>query len=282
MYKVNCKPTVSVIMPVYNAGEFIVEAIESILNQTYKNFEFIIVDDGSTDNSWQIIQKFQKRHPRLIKTYRLNKQTNYAGNGATNHGLKFAKGEFIVRMDADDIAHPQRLEKQVTFMIKNPDVILLGTQANLIDRLGKKIGKKIVPITHKKIYEEYGIVHPIIHPTCMFRRSLLPDPNKIYANKYGVNSDYYSFFYLLNYGKFANLPEFLLNYRIHANNFSLKYPKKKFINSLKIRYAAITRFGYKITLKAFCLTLIQALIVGLIPERLIVPLYLRIRAVSGL
>lgn len=93
-------------MPVYNAGSFLVEAIESILNQTYKNYEFIIVDDGSTDNSWEIIERYKSKYPRLIKTYRLTKNTNADGNGAVNAVLPYAKGEYIARMDADDCAHP--------------------------------------------------------------------------------------------------------------------------------------------------------------------------------
>ena len=169
----NRKPLVSVIMPVYNAGEFLVEAIESILDQNYRNYEFIIVDDGSTDNSWNIIKVIKEKYPKKIKIFRLKKQTNFAGNGAVNYGLKHTKGEFIVRMDADDISMPDRLEKQVDFMLKNPNLILLGTQAKVINKKGKIIGDKNVPLTHKEIYDKYGVVHPVIHPSCMFRRSLL-------------------------------------------------------------------------------------------------------------
>lgn len=281
MKKMINQPLVSVIMPVYNAGEFLVEAIESILKQTYRNFELLIVDDGSTDNSWNMIKKYKKMYPKKIRIYHLAKQTNYAGNGAVNYGLQFAKGEFIVRMDADDVSLPQRLEKQVDFMLHNPKVILLGTQAQVIDKKGKFLGNKIVPVTHKNIYDQYGVIHPIIHPSCMLRRALLPNPNKIYESKFGVNSDYYSFFRLLNHGEFANLPDFLLKYRVHEGNFSLQNPKKKFVNSLKIRLSAIADFNYQISLRSSLLMILQTMIILPLPEKLIVPLYMVSRGMSN-
>ncbi len=114
----NQNPLVSVIMPVYNAGNFLMEAIESILNQTYQNFEFIIVDDASTDNSWKIIQKYAKKYPKKIKAFQLKKTLNRGGDACANFALKKAKGKYIARMDADDIAHPKRLEKEVDFLEK--------------------------------------------------------------------------------------------------------------------------------------------------------------------
>lgn len=277
----NDNPLVSVIMPVYNAKAYLAEAIESILHQTYENFELIIVDDGSTDNSWEVIKKYRARNPKKIKIFHLAKQVNYAGNGAVNYGLKYARGEYIARMDSDDIAHPERLEKQVNFMLNNPYVILVGSQAKLIDIKGKVFGVKKVPTDHKKIYDAYGMVHPIIHPSCMIRRSLLPDPNRIYEDKYGVNSDYYTFFRFLNRGRFANLDETLLKYRIHEGNFSLQKPKKKFINSIKIRLDAYHNLNYKLTLQAWVVMLLQSAIVLTLPERFIVPLYLTSRGMTN-
>lgn len=275
------QPLVSVIMPVYNAGVYLVEAVESIINQTYSNYELIIVDDASTDNSWIIISKLKKKYPVKIKAIHLDKQTNSAGNGATNYGLKFAKGDFIVRMDADDISLPTRIGKQVKFMIENPNVILLGTQAEIIDNRGAITGKKNVPTSHEEIYEAYGIIHPMIHPSCMVRRNLLPDKDRLYEDKFGVNDDYYTFFRLLNYGKFANLPDALIKYRVHNQNASLQKPKQKFINSLKIRFKAIDKFYYQISPKAVIVMLIQSIIVFLIPEKMVVPMYMAIRSFSG-
>jgi len=274
-------PLVSVIMPVYNAAEFLVEAIESILNQSYRNFEFLIVDDGSTDDSWKIIKKYQNKFPKLLKTFRLKKNINAAGNGAVNAVLPEAKGEFIARMDADDVAHPQRLEKQVNFLLEHPEIILVGTQAKVIDPKGKTIGKKSYPLVHEEIYKKYAEVHPIIHPSCMIQRTLLPNGNRLYEMRCGVNDDYYTFFRLLNYGKFANLPEYLLSYRIHKDNSSLKNLKEKYANISKIRKLAQEKFGYKVSLKAKALILLQDVLVNFIPEEMLVTVYLFIRGINA-
>lgn len=274
------QPLVSVIMPVFNAQDFLAEAIESIVNQTYKNIELIIVDDKSTDNSWQIIKEYQAKYPKIVKPLRLNKRVDSAGNGAANIGFKQAKGEFIARMDADDISLPQRIAKQVCFMKKHPNIILQGTQAYVIDASGKIMGKKNVPISHQEIYKAFGIFHPMIHPSCMIRRKLLPHKDRIYENKFGVNDDYYTFFKFLNYGQFANLSEPLIKYRIHDKNASLENPREKFINSIRVRTAAIRKFGYKPSVKAMLLTVAQIITVFLLPQRLVVPVYMKIRGIN--
>lgn len=275
------QPLVSVIMPVYNAGDFLVPAIESILKQTYKNIEFLIVDDGSKDDSWNIIKAYQKKYPQIIKkTLRLKKNTNAAGNGAVNKILPRAKGKFIARMDADDISDAKRLEKQVEFLNRHPEIILVGTQAKVIDKNGKIIGKKSYPLDHQNIYQKYAQIHPIIHPSCMIRRSSLPNPNRLYQMRFGVNDDYYTFFKLLNIGKFANLPSYLLKYRIHGNNASLSNLKANYKNISNIRKEAIKNLNYKITLKSRLIVFLQNLLVAFIPEKLLTSSYLTLRGIN--
>jgi glycosyltransferase involved in cell wall biosynthesis len=273
------KPLVSVIMPVHNAGVFLGPAIESILTQTYDAIELIIVDDASTDDSWKTIRSYRKRYTKQIRAYRVKKKTNSAGNGATNYGLTKAKGQFIARMDADDISYPTRIEKQVAYMMAHPATILCGTQAKIIDKHNKVIGVKHMPTTHEAIYEQFGVLHPLIHPSVMIRRSLLPYPDKIYAMKWDVNDDYYTFFRLLNYGAFANLPEYLLKYRIHGTNLSLINPKEKFMNSIKIRLEAM-RQGYRMSAKSMVLMMAQFSVLSLIPSQLIVPAYMYMRGMN--
>lgn len=274
-------PLVSVIMPVHNAGKFLAPAIDSILKQTYKNIELIIVDDCSTDDSWSVITAYKKHFPNLIKTLRTKEITNSAGNGATNFAMPHAKGAFIARMDADDVSYPTRIAKQVAYLQANPLTILVGTQAMIIDKNGKITGKKSMPTTNKAIYRMYGIIHPIIHPSVMIRRSMLPDKNKIYAMKWDVNDDYYTFFSLLPYGHFANLSEYLLKYRIHGNNLSLQHPKQKFMNSIKIRMEAIKKLHYAIPFDSLVVMALQFMIVSLLPERIIVPLYMGFRGMNS-
>lgn len=267
-------------MPVYNAGKFLGPAIDSIVAQTYKKIELIIVDDASTDDSWKTVRAYKKRYPKLIRAYRVTKQTNSAGNGATNYGLTKARGQFVARMDADDISSPTRIEKQVAYMLANPGTILVGTQAKVIDKNGKTIGLKTMPTTHEAIYHQFGILHPIIHPSVMIRRSLLPNPDRIYAMKWDVNDDYYTFFKLLNHGRFANLPEYLLKYRIHGKNLSLINPKEKFQNSVNIRLEAVKQLGYQLSFGAMAVMLLQYIVVSLIPAGLIVPTYMFIRGMT--
>lgn len=274
------KPLVSVIMPVYNAGDYLVEAIESILHQTYRDFEFIIVDDGSTDNSWKTLKEYQKKYPKRISIYRLKKNINAAGNGAVNAVLPYARGKYIARMDADDRAYPERLEKQVNYLNSHAEIIILGTQALVIDQNGYRIGKKSYPLNHDDIYKNYAVVHPIVHPSCMIRRAMLPDKNKLYEMKCGVNDDYYTFFRLLNYGKFANLSDYLLNYRIHQKNASLQNLKNKYANISKIRRMAQEKFAYKAPVRAKFIIFLQDLLVNIIPEDMLKSVYLFIRGIN--
>ena len=279
MKKIN-NPLVSIVMPVYNADKYLLEAIESVLAQTYTNYELVIVDDVSTDKSWDIIKKFQKKYPKQIRAVKLKINTNAAGNGGMNAVYTQLKGKYIARMDADDIADPMRIEKQVKFMEAHPKAILVGTQAHIIDATGKITGKKTFPTSHEAIYKQYFVLHPILHPSVMFRKSLIPNKEYIYENKWGINDDYYTFFKFLKYGKFYNLPEALLYYRMHGLNFSLQNPKAKFINSIKIRLQAIREFGYRPSIKSVFLMLTQVITIPLIPESLIVPLYFAIRGIK--
>lgn len=275
------QPLVSIVMPVYNAQAYLNEAITSVIRQTYQRFELIIIDDCSTDASWKIIQKFQKRYPQKIKARRLKFNMNAAGNAAVNIVFPKLKGKYIARMDADDISEPTRIEKQVAFLEKNPDVILVGTQSHIIDENGDKIGDKIFPVTPDKIYREYFTFHPILHPSVMIRKSLVPQKEYLYENLYSINDDYYTFFKLLQYGKFSNINEQLLHYRMHKANTSLQKPKRKFVTSLIIRYEAVRRFHYRPTLKALFLIPVQTFIIFLLPEKYIVPFYFLIRGITS-
>lgn len=270
---------ISVIMPVYNAGSFLHEAIESILNQTYQNLELIIVNDASTDNSGKIITKYKRLDKRVrIVTLKLN--VNQGGDSAGNIGYKLAKGKYVARMDADDVAEPTRIEKQVAYMEQHPRVAVLGTQASVIDREGKVVGVKNVPISHADILREFFTFHPMIHPTVMVRKSAIKR-EQLYQTDYHANNDYLTFFGLITSGaKFANLDEPLLQYRIHGENDSLAHVKCNFINSLKIRSRAVTEMGYKPSALAILKLLVQSALVFVLPERVTIELYYRIRGIK--
>lgn len=279
MKKGNKNPLVSVIMPVYNAGNFVGEAIQSILNQTYGNFELMVVDDASTDNSWEVISSYKKLYSKKVRVMRLNKNLNMGGDAAGNIGFRMAKGNFVARMDADDVATPNRLEKQVSFLLTNPGVFAVGSSAYVIDKEGGLIGEKKMPLENEKIYKEFFVFHPLIHPTLMFRKAAIKGKN-LYKLQYQANNDYLTFFEMITKGhRFANLPDKLLYYRFHGKNDSLIKVKSRFLNSLKIRLTAIKKFGYRPDFVSLIKLLGQIFVIVILPEKVIVPLYLTIRGI---
>lgn len=267
-------PLISVVMPVYNAGDFLVDAINSILRQTYKNFELIIINDASTDGSLKIINKFVKRYPNKIKLIDLSSNLNKGGDACANFGIKKAKGKYIAKMDADDIAHPQRLEKQVEFLEKNRNIYLVGSNAYVINQKGKIVGEKNEPLTSYEIFKEYIYFNPIIHPTIMFHNKFKKGEN-FYKIKYSSANDYYTFFTLQCKGfQFSNLPDKLHYYRIYGENTSLKNIKLGLINNLKIKLDVLSRYHYPITSKAVITNIGYILIGFLLPQKFSYYLYL--------
>lgn len=301
-------PLVSIIMPAFNAERFIVDAVESILNQTYQNFELIIVDDASTDGTLAIVRNYQKQYPEKIKVVSLHKNRNSGGDRCANVALSYAKGTYIARMDADDIAYPTRLAKQVAFLSSHPDVFLVGASADVIDEDGSIIGEKNEPTSDAAIKKLFFTVHPLIHPTCMYRRILPPLPRHSrengnlekhsgssiilrmtkhkrqggkpfrYAIRYNANNDYYTFFKLLSQGYiFANLPEKLLYYRVHTKSATFTNLKKNFMNTLKIRIRMMRKFGYQASVKDLLTLSLQTAIVLPLPNALLTNLYILAR-----
>lgn len=268
-------------MPVYNAGKFLTPAITSILTQTYQNIEFIIVDDGSTDGSRKIIQAYKKQHPKKIVVVKAEKKTNAAGNGATNLGLQYAHGDYIARMDADDISLPTRIEKQVAYMESHMGIILVGSEAIIIDNRGKAVGYKHTPSDHDAIYQQYAIVHPVIHPSVMVKRSMLPDPARLYAMRFDINDDYYTFFRLFASGRFANIPEPLIKYRVHEHNLSLSDVKKTILNTVAIRLEAVKNLNYQMPAWAFGIMVGQWLMGILLPNAVLRHIYMSLRGMQS-
>lgn len=271
MKKVNKKPLVSVMMPIYNGSKYMAEAINSILNQTYEKFELIAINDNSSDSTLEILKSYKKKSPK-IKI--INLTTNHGPFKAVNRALKYAKGDFIAPMDSDDVSHPQRLEKEMKFMLKHKKVILVGTHARIIDSQGKVVGKKVFAIKDKGIRRQFFEVHPFVHPSMMIRRSLLPSKNYLYYPNFGINSDYFTFFKLAKFGKLANINDFLFDYRIHLKNNSLQGLKQKFFNTVKIRSYAVFKLGYRPNPISLIKFVAQIIICLVIPEEKLFTIYL--------
>jgi len=206
-------PTVSVIMPVHNGAEYVREAIESILGQSFSDFEFIVVDDGSTDASLSIINEFKDSR---IKAHCL--ATNAGICRALNTGLSLVRGEFVARMDADDISTKDRLACQVDFMRRHPDVGLCGSD---VVRFSDKNGDRIIQRTPKgtKRIRAYALFdNPFIHSTVLFRRSVIDRFKVKYDESYVNAEDYDLWTRLTDLVSCENLDQVLLEYRVHRQS----------------------------------------------------------------
>ncbi len=159
---------VTVLMPAYNTEKYIAAAIRSVLNQTFKDFELLIINDGSTDSSADIIQSFHD--PRIVVV----EQVNAGIAVALNTGIQLARGEFIARFDADDICYPHRLESQFNFLKKNPDYILIGSDADYIDEEGQYLFyHENMSHSHQEIRDTVRLKCPFIHSTVCYRTHVI-------------------------------------------------------------------------------------------------------------
>jgi len=206
-------PKITVIMPVYNGEKYLKEAINSILNQTYTDFELLLINDASTDDTERIINSYKDHRIIYIKN-----EINLGLIKTLNKGLDLARGEFIARMDADDIALPARFEKQVSVLQNNPEIGVCGTWFTpLIDGLKKKT------IQHPQDSESIKIhllgYCTMGHPTIMLRKKVIS--NLRYDNDYQAAEDYELWTRLSRITKLYNIQESLLQYRFHDTNISV-------------------------------------------------------------
>jgi glycosyltransferase involved in cell wall biosynthesis len=221
---------VTVLMPVFNSERYLREAIESILNQAYRNFEFLIINDGSTDGSVSIIKSYNDRRIRLIHNER-----NLGLIHTLNRGIEQSRGHYIARMDADDISLPLRLLRQVAYMERHPDVGICGTWIEYFMGLSDVIR---LPVTDAEIKAHLPILCPMAHPTVMFRTAVVRKYGLWYSHDYPHAEDYELWFRAANVTKLANIPEVLLKYRIHPGQIcqTQRGEQQATINNIKARY----------------------------------------------
>lgn len=205
-------PIVSVIMPVHNAAEYVEKAVDSILGQTFNDLELIVIDDGSTDGSGEILDRYQETDNRV----RVVHQENAGVADSLNAGIRLAKGIYVARMDADDISLPDRLEKQVAFMDAHPEVGVCGTACKLIGD-GSGVTR---PRTSSEEIKSWLLFGPCMaHPTVMMRRDLVMEHG---CYQLSQAEDYDLWVRLTPYCEMANLPEPLVLYRLQAEQATAK------------------------------------------------------------
>lgn len=281
------KPLISVIMPVYNAGHFLVEAIESILNQTYSNWELICVDDGSKDDSFKILKSFADLDKRIkVLKNKINMGIGFSLNKALrwvrqahHHGP--AQGDFIARMDADDVSLVERLEKQLQFLLKNPQIIACGGQVEIIDAKGRFLGKKYFYQDPKKCYQTIFKIVPLQHAALMVKSEVME--KYCYQENLTTAEDVDLMFYLLKNGQISNVADFVYQYRKADSSNGYHRVKKTFNLTLLTRFKAIFKYGYRPTVGGLFSCLAQFVVVSILPAKLIVKIFeaLRFRDVSG-
>jgi glycosyltransferase involved in cell wall biosynthesis len=200
-------------MTVFNTERYVSEAVQSVLGQTFGDFEFIIVNDGSTDRSPAVIREFEARDPRV----RLVSRPNTGIVAAANEGIGMARGRYLARMDSDDVCLPQRFETQVKYLDEHPECVLVGSRVTVVDPYGSPVFESGQKLTHEEIDAELlgsGGGWAIVQPSAMMRTEAVRRVGA-YRGRHNVSEDQDLFLRLAEVGRVANLPEPLLLYRRH-------------------------------------------------------------------
>jgi glycosyltransferase involved in cell wall biosynthesis len=199
---------ISILMPVKNAEKYVYDSVQSVLFQAYKNFELLIIDDGSTDNTLKIIESFKDERIKIFK------RENAGLIEQLNFGLQKASGELIARMDADDIVLPEKLERQVKFLSENPGIHLVGTNFYFINEKGKILTEKKLPEKYEDIEFMMPFIDSVLHSTILTYKNVLIDSGG-YDSKYRNVEDDELFLRLLSLGyKMYNIQKPLYKYRL--------------------------------------------------------------------
>jgi len=211
----NTDPKITVLMPAYNVAPYIGKAIESVLAQTFTDFELLIINDGSTDCTEVIINTFKDPRIRLIN------QTNQGVASALNLGLLNAKADLIARFDADDVCFPHRLERQYRFLMNNPDHLVVGSNVRYIDMNGEYVYTwRILAHSDEEIRKLVYSTCPLIHSATLFWKKPVLDAGSYNTNAHAFE-DHLLWSRLLQYGKACNLDEVLMNVRLSPGSVSI-------------------------------------------------------------
>lgn len=215
-------PVLSVAMAVYNGEQYLKPTIESTLNQTFKDFEFIIVNDASIDRTKEIINSYDDPRIKLF-----NNEKNIGQTKSLNVGLHLAKGKYLARIDAGDVSMPNRLEKQVAFIEKNKEISVLGTSAFRYDESGRIIDVVHMPESSKAILQRIFFASPLVHISVLMKRDIIEKMGG-YNEEYDVLADYELWSRLIKKGyQLGNLREILAGYMVSPESFGSKHSMGK-------------------------------------------------------
>ncbi|MBV8781276.1 MAG: glycosyltransferase [Phycisphaerae bacterium] len=232
-------PLISVVLPVYNSAPYIAKAVESILAQTFTDFELIIVNDGSTDGTEAILRKFEKQDSRI----RLISRPNTGYIIALNEALGLARGELVARMDGDDISLPRRFERQVAFLREHPDVNVVGGRVEIIDSSGRLILRPETPLHDAELQAALLEGRNVMgHPSIMARRQAIVDCGG-YDGATWPAEDLDLWLRMGERGKLACVPQFVLRYREHEKSISALQHERQLVKAREACQRAWARRG---------------------------------------
>lgn len=238
----NKPPAISVVMTAFNATLYIKDAIQSILDQTFSDFEFIIINDGSTDNTLAIAKSFNDSRLRIFSN---DKNLGMAAN--FNKGIALSRGEFIARMDADDISLPVRFEKQITFLRKNREIGIVGSYVKTI---GKSGGRTVRYFTRpEEVKASLLFSTSLAHPSVMMRREIFSKFNLNYRAEFNPADDYDLWERASAFTKIANMPNVLLLYRVHEKNITSTKNEERKAGASEVRLRQIKKLGLEPTIE---------------------------------
>lgn len=234
------KPKVSIVMGVWNGGTKLKASIDSILVQTHTDFEFVIVDDTSTDTTPEILREYASKDSR-IKI--ITNEQNLGLTKSLNVGICASRGTYIAHMDSGDTSEPTRFAQQVAFLDTHPDYGLVGAWTYLIDDVSQRIGTMKYPTDDDSLKKMLIKHNGIVHSSVMIRRSLL-DTAGIYNEAWKYAQDYELFLRLSQYTKIANIADYLVSYRMTAVSITSKKNKEQVLFAIRARQGAIKRGQY--------------------------------------
>ncbi len=231
------EPCVSVCLRVYNGERYVAEAIRSVLAQTMRDFELVIVDDGSTDGTARILASFDDDRLRVLRV-------EHGGlSVATARSIAAARGRYLAIMDADDICERDRLARQLEIFEANEDVVVVGSDMTVVDADGATVGVRRYPRTDARIRSAMVVYNPFGHPTVMYRTSALRACGS-YTTRFSTVEDYDLYFRVLRLGTGRNVAAPLVRYRIHPGSVKASKTKRQLGETIALRRIATREYGW--------------------------------------
>jgi glycosyltransferase involved in cell wall biosynthesis len=265
----------TVLLAVHNGERYLTQTIESILSQSYAEYEFLIIDDGSRDSTPHILKRYAQRDRRI----RLLRHDNRGVGYTLNRGLAEARGALIAQIGADDLAISGRLQKQVDFLQEHPEYVLVGGYLRIIDRTGRCIGLRRYPTSDRQIRKRMVLYNPFGAPAVMFRRDEAVAAGG-FTSRFWTCEDYDFVFRIARRGKVANLAEPLTEYRLHGGSVKSLNTLRQLRDTIDAKRAAYSEYGYRQSIAARMVNGSQELMMRL-PPRAIYWLFSKVFIRSG-